>query len=69
MTLHIPEKDFFDKLLSLFGKKRAVFIPKEGMNQKFGVYKCKKGSLIRALLRPKGANPPNGWMYLDDVGK
>ena len=64
MTVQIPEKDIFDKTLAILGKRRAVFIPKEALTGKYGVYKCKKESFIRALLRPKKAKLPEGWEYI-----
>ena len=66
MTVQIPQKDIFDKILATLGKKRAVHIPKEGLTEKYGVYKCRKESLMRALLRPKDAKPPEGWEYWDN---
>ena len=63
MTIQTPQKDIFDKALAVIGKKRAVFIPKQGLTEKYGVYKCRKESFIRALLRPKDVKLPEGWIY------
>lgn len=65
MTLKVPKKDFSDKILAIFGKKRAVFIPKEGLSEKYGIYECKKESFFKALFRKKNEKPPIGWEYLD----
>ena len=66
MTIQPPSKDILDKTLALLGKKRAVFIPKEGLKEKYGVYRCKKESFIKALVRPKNAKPPEGWEYWEE---
>lgn len=66
MTIQTSSKDVFDKILSSLGKKRAVLIPQKGLTEKYGTYRCKKESFIRALLRPKDAKPPEGWTYLPD---
>ena len=63
MTIQTPSTDIFDKILSAFGKKRAVFIPKESLTGKYGKYKCRKESFLKALLRPKHVKPPEGWVY------
>ena len=66
MTIQTPSKDILDKTLALLGKKRAVFIPKEGLAEKYGVYRCQKESFIKALIRPKDAKPPEGWEYWEE---
>ena len=65
MTIQTPSRDIFDKTLAVFGKKRAFLIPKEGLKEKYGVYRCRKESFIRALLRPRDAKLPAGWEYLE----
>jgi hypothetical protein len=65
MTIRPPSKDIFDKILSAFGKKRAVFIPMKSLTGKYGTYRCRKESFIKALLRSKDAEPPEGWVYLE----
>jgi hypothetical protein len=68
MTIRIPEDDSLDKILHLFGKRRAVKIP-EDTYQKFGPYVYARGmkeNFWRALLRPKGKNPPKGYVYAED---
>ena len=67
MTLASPQNNFSDRILSAFGKKRAMKIP-EGIFEKFGPYahvRVQKESFWRALLRPKGAKPPEGYFYAD----
>ncbi|MFA6292200.1 MAG: hypothetical protein WC637_10485 [Victivallales bacterium] len=63
MTIQAPSRNISDKILSAFGKRRAVFIPGEMLTEKYGIYKCRKESFLRALLRPKDAKPPEGWVY------
>lgn len=65
MTIRIPEKTFADKLLAMMGKDRAIWIPKE-IYKRFGPYviiQAKKESFWRALRRPKGQKPSDGWFY------
>jgi hypothetical protein len=65
MTIRTPEKSVADRILEAFGKKRAVKIP-EGLYEKFGPYvyaQARKESFWRALLRPKGQEPPSGYAY------
>jgi hypothetical protein len=63
MTVHIEPPGKADRLLALFGKKRAVFIPAAPLA--FGYYVAPRESLLRALLRPAGRQPPKGWIYPD----
>jgi len=59
------EQDLTDKFLALFGKQRAIRLPLENY-KKFGPYaysKAEKENIFRALLRPKGKKPPEGWIY------
>jgi hypothetical protein len=68
MTIQMPESDLPDKILHLFGKRRAVKIPVD-IYKKFGPYvsaRAVKESFWRALLRPKGQEPPEGYSYLED---
>ena len=65
MTIHLPEPDFFDRFLKLFGKKRGVKIPTEAY-EKFGPYvyaKAQKESFWSALIRPKNGELPEGYIY------
>ncbi|HRT71057.1 MAG TPA: hypothetical protein P5308_06835 [Syntrophales bacterium] len=71
MTVELPKPTFGDKVLDMMGKKRAVFVPKD-VYREYGPHayaKASKESFLRALLRPKGADPPEGWVYLDDREK
>jgi hypothetical protein len=68
MTIRIPEADLPDKILQLFGKRRAVKIPAD-IYKKYGSYVSAlvvKESFWRALLRPKGKKPPEGYVYAED---
>jgi len=69
MTIKLPKPDICDKLLSLIGKKRALRIP-PGIYERFGPYvygQAEKESFWRALGRPKNEDPPEGWVYLDEI--
>jgi hypothetical protein len=69
MTIRIPEADLFDRILQLFGKRRAMKIPAD-IYQKFGPYvysRAVKESFWRTLLRPKGQKPPEGYVYAEDL--
>jgi len=65
MTLVIEPTSLPDKLLAVFGKRRAVFVP-DGI-QAFGYYIARRESILRALLRPKSMQPPAGWVYWEDI--
>ena len=69
MTIKLPKTTFADKLLALIGKRRAVRMPFE-VYEKLGPYvyaQAVKESFWRALLRPKNQDPPEGWVYLDQI--
>jgi len=67
MTIKIPEPNLADKILALFGKKRAIRIPTE-IYDTHGPYAygmAKRESFISALIRPKNQKVPDGWFYPD----
>ena len=64
MTIRIEPPGRADRLLARFGKKRAVFIPPA--TQPYGYYVAPRENFLRALLRPAGRQPPQGWVYWDD---
>ena len=69
MTIKLPKPNISDRFLSLMGKKRAIRIP-PGIYEKFGPYvygKAEKESFWRALARPKNQDPPEGWVYPDEI--
>ena len=69
MTIELPRTTFADRLLALFGKKRAVRMPFE-VYEKLGPYvyaQAVKESFWRALIRPKNQDPPEGWIYPDQI--
>jgi hypothetical protein len=69
MTIKIPPPSVGDRILAAFGKKRAVKIPAD-IYDKFGPYVyagAQKESFWRALLRPRGRKPPDGFFYPEDV--
>jgi hypothetical protein len=61
MTLRIQSLGLPDRILSMLGKERAVFIPP--MNEQYGYYIARRESFLRALLRSRSKSPPEGWMY------
>jgi hypothetical protein len=67
MTVKL-EKNAGDELLKILGKKRAYKMP-TGNNEKLGPYvhvKAYGENIIKALLRTKGQEPPDGWFFLPD---
>jgi hypothetical protein len=65
MTITVPKDNFLDKILHLFGKRRAFKMP-ESVYNKYGPYvyaHAIKESFWRALLRHKGQDPPAGYFY------
>jgi hypothetical protein len=65
MTYRIPKKTLTDKLLSLIGKQRAIYLPPD-VYKRFGPYVIVQPqieSIWRALFRPKKQEPPEGWFY------
>jgi hypothetical protein len=71
MTIKIPKDNLTDKILHLFGKRRAVKIPTD-IYHKFGPYvysRALKESFWRALFRPKGQKPPEGYIYANNLSE
>lgn len=62
MTVFLPQEKIGDRLLSLFGRKRAVRIPPEGLRG-YVVAKVEVEPIWRALLRKRHAPPPAGWVF------
>jgi hypothetical protein len=62
MTIRIPEPSIGDKVLRLFGKKRALVIPKVRVERKeIDIYAVAvKESFWKALLRSRKAQLPAG---------
>ena len=65
MTIRIQPPNSADKLLALFGKKRAIFVPNDSIP--FGYYIARRENVLRALFRRAGQPPPKGWCYWDDT--
>lgn len=71
MTIRIPRKTIGDKVLKALGRKRGVHIPSETYKE-FGAYayaKAQKERFLRALLRPRDRNLPDGMIDIDDYRK
>ena len=69
VTIKLPKPSIADKFLLLIGKKRAVHMPFE-VYEKLGPYvyaQAVKESFWRALMRPKNQDPPEGWVYSDQI--
>ncbi len=67
MTIRIPKMNIVDRLLAIVGKRRAVYIPEDTTQKPYGVFKARKESLIRTVLRSKNETLPAGWYYLDSL--
>ena len=67
MTIKIQPPNIFDRILSLFGKKRAVYIPKNTGYEKYGTYLAPRENFFRCLFRKDNAPLPSGWIYPDDL--
>jgi hypothetical protein len=68
MTVKTLEPNKCDNVLKFFGKKRGVRIPTEAY-EKYGTYviaKAQKENFWSVLMRPKGKEPPPGYVYLDN---
>jgi hypothetical protein len=69
MTIKLPKTTIADKLLALIGKRRAVRMPFEAYKN-LGPYvyaQAEKESFWRALIRPENQDPPEGWVYPDQI--
>jgi hypothetical protein len=69
MTIRLPKQSIGDRILEIFGKRRAIKIPRKGYEQ-YGPYvymKASKESFWGALLRPKNRRPPEGFVYMDEL--
>lgn len=64
MTIKVEPPSLADRILACLGKKRAVYIPDDRMG---GFMVARREGFIAALLRPKGKEPPAGWMYRDET--
>ena len=71
MTIRIPEPSIGDKVLRLFGKKRALIIPKVRVERKeIDIYAVAvKESFWRALLRPRKSQLPDGSVNYENFQK
>jgi len=68
MTIKLPEPNIFDRVLHFIGKKRGVFIPTTEY-ENYGQYSYavgKKENFLKALLRPKGEQLPDGFIDIFD---
>ena len=69
MTIKIPEKSLGDRILVALGKNRAVFLPKNiGINDdaRYVYAQARKEPFLKALLRSKNKQLPDGWIYIDE---
>jgi hypothetical protein len=64
MTLRIQPLGLPDRILSLFGKRRAVYIP--SMSEQYGYYIARRENFFRALFRSCGKPLPEGFFYWEE---
>jgi hypothetical protein len=67
MTIKIQPPNIFDRILSLIGKKRAVYISQKTGSQKYGTYLAPRENFFRCLFRKDNAPLSSGWTYPDDL--
>ncbi len=69
MTVKIPKPTMTDRILNLLGKKRAIHIPDDVHKEysPYGYMQAQRESFLKALLRKKGEELPEGWVYLEDL--
>jgi len=67
MTVKVPEKNMVDKMLGILGKRCAVYIPNLEKREPYVYAQARKEPVLRALLRPRNAPLPDGWVYIDDL--
>jgi len=64
MTVMIEPPSWPDRWLASIGKQRAIHMPD---NMPLNVYcAARRESFLRALLRPRGKQPPPGWVYWNE---
>lgn len=66
MTVRVPRKTIGDRILRALGKRRAVHAGAAGAGERFGPHAdvvLPRESFWRALIRPWGAAPPEGFVY------
>lgn len=71
MTVQIAPGGWFDRILGWFGKRRAVRLDRVASKGPTGldVYAlAPREPFWRALLRPRGARPPDGYAHPPDHG-
>ena len=67
MTIKTPREDFFDKVLKMLGKKRALYLPNAFDREDLYIQvRARKEPFLKALLRPRNSPLPKGWIYMDD---
>ena len=65
----LPKPNLGDRILNLFGKKRAVFIASKERDQ-FGRYasmEAEKENFWKALFHPEGKKLKDGWVYPEEL--
>lgn len=69
MTIKIPERNMWDRLLNAFGKKRGVIIPTNPCQQFEGdIYtSARKENFWKAVFRPKDKKLPDGMVDISDL--
>lgn len=67
MTLILPERSWSDYLLARLGRRRAYKFAGDGFAGPYVSRRAWPESFLRALLRPPGSPPPQGWFYPEDL--
>ncbi|WP_319406235.1 hypothetical protein [uncultured Desulfosarcina sp.] len=68
MTIRLPQRNILDYVLRLFGKRRAIVMPREviGESGPYSTIVARKESFFTALLRPRNRKLPDGFVYMED---
>jgi hypothetical protein len=69
VTIQIPPKNIFDKILALCGRRRGVIIPAEAY-EKFGQYvhaSARRENFFKAIIRPRNSPFPEGVLDWDEA--
>jgi len=65
MTITLRSANIFDKILKMFGKNRAFYVPQQ--NGRYVYQRAIPESFLRAFLRPAHTSLPANWFYLPEL--
>ncbi|WP_319408740.1 hypothetical protein [uncultured Desulfosarcina sp.] len=68
MTIRLPQRNILDGILRLFGKRRAIVMPREviGESGHYSTIVARKESFFTALFRTRNRKLPDGLVYMED---